>query len=395
MQIHENSHVERVTRPQKGGRVRIFFCNRARQSKKNRDSAVLRLRKLAREMTDTVTFAKEKLKEDNLSPSVKKDAEETSLAWELSDPSVKLIDDYKPSIFGLEVPMRVLWEGMYVRQDISRSKGSEFDTGRPSRPNFQDDNIATLLKEPKDGLPRPVLYQMTDDSNALNPFNLLMAYEENSRVLPVVSDFDCFVLGSKGLKYDQPLSAENLDVMKQGISGIEDILSDKSNKESWVVQWIDLKKRKKFNPTIPKFGFGDPVSYDVMGNACDRLIRNGAVRHGSESFNYGFPQDLDEDFLVISNSDGVLSGKQKWQKMSADEVRDFLDKQIDNGYTFPLNPRWVLAEKGWKKLYDKFLNSTDPLVKMAYDVWYPEANGIREQMRSVSEKFPNGFVRRE
>lgn len=81
--------------------------------------------------------------------------------------------------------------------------------------------------------------------------------------------------------------------------------------------------------------------------------------------------------------------------MGADEVRDFLDKQIDNGYTFPLNPRWVLAEKGWKKLYDKFLNSTDPLVKMSYDVWYPEANGIREQMRSVSEKFPNGFVRRE
>ena len=41
--------------------------------------------------------------------------------------------------------------------------------------------------------------------NPLSPQDLLIAYEENGKVSPVVSDFDCFLLGTRGVGYREPL----------------------------------------------------------------------------------------------------------------------------------------------------------------------------------------------
>ena len=50
---------------------------------------------------------------------------------------------------------------------------------------------------------------------------------------------------------------------------------------------------------LPEFGFGDPTSYRLIEDVVDTLVVCGAVRHGAECFNFGFPQELDPDFLVI------------------------------------------------------------------------------------------------
>ena len=53
--------------------------------------------------------------------------------------------------------------------------------------------------------PRPVVLQW-DAAQPLNPAGLLMAYEEEA-VLPVVSDMDAFLVGSRGVRL-QPLQPE-------------------------------------------------------------------------------------------------------------------------------------------------------------------------------------------
>jgi hypothetical protein len=110
---------------------------------------------------------------------------------------------------------------------------------------------------------------------------------------------------------------------------------------------------------------------------------SGAVRHGAESFNYYFPQDLDDEFLVISND--INGNGQPWKYVGVEELQDFLLQKAENGYSFPLNPRWILVDPGWKELYDKLLQSENSHVKAAMDVWYPPESGLREQIDRIYE----------
>jgi hypothetical protein len=80
---------------------------------------------------------------------------------------------------------------------------------------------------------------------------------------------------------------------------------------------------------MPKYGFGDPKSYEIMRHAVKRLEEFGAVRHGAECFNYYFPQDLDDEYLVIG---GNLEGA-KYKYMKLDELQSFLSDCIDKGFT--------------------------------------------------------------
>ena len=91
-----------------------------------------------------------------------------------------------------------------------------------------------------------------------------------------------------------------------------------------------------------------------MQHAVERLKEtSGAVRHGSESFNFGFPQEMEEEFLVIDGDGGLEDSSVGWKKMNVSQLQDYLRKKIDNGYTFPLNPKWILCDSGWKQLYEK------------------------------------------
>ena len=102
---------------------------------------------------------------------------------DVENPKITPIDDYSPECYGIEVPERLFWEAYFVRQDCTRRAGSIYDSGRPSQPAFQDMNFAALRSNPPSGAPIPVVYQNADRDDPMNPFELLMAYEEDGKVL--------------------------------------------------------------------------------------------------------------------------------------------------------------------------------------------------------------------
>ena len=130
-----------------------------------------------------------------------------------------------------------------------------------------------------------------------------MAYEESGGVTPVVSDFDGFLLGwrREALWFGCNLPRDQEELMIWCVDQIEAILEEQRENphstDTWTCRWLDVLKREThngFHPEIPEYGFGDPKSYSIMEQAALRLRGTGAVRHGSECFNYYFPQEIDE-----------------------------------------------------------------------------------------------------
>lgn len=391
LQIYEEEHKKQVRTHPKGGKIKVFFM-----SQKSRDHVVAKLNELAKEMVETVETAKAVVAADEEEDDVMEWHLER-LIWEMTDTTIDLLDDYAPSHYGILVPERLFWQGIVVRQDISREPGSENDTGRPSEPNFQNMNNLSLRKEPKDDGPKTVIlqYEAPDEENVdpMNPLNLVMAYEEHGRVMPVVSDFDCFIVGTRGVRYEEPMASDQLDILKWCVHQIEIVLDSGVQSKSWTSRWLDVLKTeasKGFHPEIPPLGFSDPKSNDMMKHAISRLRKEGAVRHGSECFNYYFPQELDDEFLVISND---LAGSLRWNYVDKEGLQDVLMQQIDRGYTFPINPKWILCDKGWKKIYDKLMASERPNVQDSLRMWYPQEAGIRQKIEEIHQRHPNGFRR--
>ena len=167
----------------------------------------------------------------------------TRILLDMDDPSVKIIDKYAPDCYGIELPDRLLWAACVTDRDISRPEGSEYYTGRVSEPAFQDMNFKAIWKTQKkkrgakSDLPRVVLWQTCtggpdgDNDGVMDARGLIMAYEENGRVLPVVSDFDCFTVGTRGVQYDSKLPAEQADLVSWEISQISSILDEEKHRE--------------------------------------------------------------------------------------------------------------------------------------------------------------------
>eukprot|EP00984_Skeletonema_dohrnii_P007907 scaffold2911_cov159-Skeletonema_dohrnii-CCMP3373.AAC.15 len=328
---------------------------------------------------------------------------------DMIDAAVYKIDDYVSSTqaqggcYGLDIPEKLFWEAYVSKADISREAGSEYDNGRPSMPEFQVMNLESLRKTPKAG-PRPVLWhagcgkvgeEPPQNLNPLCPFGLLMAYEEGDaeagKVTPVVSDFDCFLVGTRGVEYRDPLGEQELSILKWCVDEIEGMLDNTNDNEGegacWTRQWLDVKKKYAFDPRfqtpMPKMGYADPRSSALMKGAVYSLRENGAVRHGPECFNYSFPQPLDDKYLVISDT---LPGLVPWKYVDIDELMEILADKIDEGFAFPLNPKWILCDEGWKDLYDKLLASEAPNVQDALNVWYPA--DVRARIDAISSKHP-------
>ena len=138
---------------------------------------------------------------------------------------------------------------------------------------------------------------------------------------------------------------------------------------------------------LPRFGFGDPTSYSIMAGAVDRLRKTGALRHGAECFNFYFPQELDDEYLIIW--EGFERGS--WKYVDEPSLRAFLSKRVNEGYSFPLNPKWVLADPGWYDLWEKMNASS--AATAALNSWFPPESGLRERIMKVHEAYPDGFLR--
>mmetsp|Transcript_5317 Transcript_5317/g.7525 ORF Transcript_5317/g.7525 Transcript_5317/m.7525 type:complete len:885 (-) Transcript_5317:114-2768(-) len=386
LQIHEEEHKKTIRTLPRDGSIRIFFS-----SEEGRDKAAETCEHFLTKMLATVKKSKEIMADESEHDEETLEEAMGNMLLDMSDARVQAIDDYAPKTYGIEIPDRLLWEAFVVPADISRPKGSDYETGRSSEPNFQDMNFASLRKPAKEGERRAVILQFSDD-DCMCPKNLLMAYEEGGRVLPVVSDFDCFLVGTRGVKYSSPMPNDQKDVLKWAVSQTEAILDDPQS-ENWTSRWLERLKseaRKGFHPTIPELGFSDPKSYYIMKHAIDRLSTSGAVRHGAESFNYYFPQDLDDQFLVIS--DNISGQSLPWKYVDVDGLQEILLEKVDDGYTFPLNPKWILCDRGWKNIYNRLLSSPKPNVADSMKIWFPPE--VREQIDRVYDKHPNGFNRR-
>mmetsp|Transcript_4728 Transcript_4728/g.10519 ORF Transcript_4728/g.10519 Transcript_4728/m.10519 type:complete len:824 (-) Transcript_4728:6-2477(-) len=388
VQIYEDQHKERIRECVKDGTMRVFFS-----TEKARDEAAEVLYDVVEMMMFFVQDAMHILSNPNTTPEEEKLVMK-HLQWDGVDLGVIKIDDYaRRGAFGVEITERLFWEGFVMMQDCSRPPGSKYDIGRPSEPAFQDMNFKAIRHIPTEpGEPVPVIWQV-DHETPMSPRTLVMAYEEKGRVLPVVSDFDCFLVGTRGVRFDQPLAPNQVDLVNWTVSKIESVLDAPPSSDTWTTRWLELLKKeaiKGFYPKMPRFGFGDPKSYSLMECAVDRLRDTGAVRHGAECFNYYFPQDLDEEFLVVCDT---LPGNVPWKYVGVKELQKILIHKINDGHTFPLNPKWVLCDPGWKDVYDKLMASDRRNVQDSLKTWFPPESGIREHIERVCAKHPRGFVR--
>ena len=253
--------------------------------------------------------------------------------------------------FGLNVPEPVMREAYIMQPDVSPVVG--WETGRASEPAFMDMNLHAVrsstgvahgmeyvhvarmactrarghgLRPPRvyghahapalgtcmhtwtwqvrgDSTPSVCLYQF-DLSDAMNPLGLLMAYAETfqsgsvtkKHVKPVISDFDTFTVGSKGMKYES-VPEWQLDIVRWSLDQTA-LLLQTPNDKGWMQRWLDILKqaaRDGFHPPLPTFGFGDPTSSMLISDVVDCTASCGAVRHGAECYNFYFPQDLDDE----------------------------------------------------------------------------------------------------
>ena len=114
------------------------------------------------------------------------------------------------------------------------------------------------------------------------------------------------------------------------------------------------------------------------------------MRHAAESFNYYWPQDLDDDYLVVW--DGFTTPV-KWAVYKPAELRAFLIERIADGFTFPINPKWILCDAGWYDVFHALTNS--PSAQQSVNAWLPPHTGLKEKIEEVHAAYPNGFVRKE
>jgi hypothetical protein len=320
---------------------------------------------------------------------------------------MEVLNEYAPARYGIELGQRLFWFAVVVAQDIARTDDVETDgtaTGRASSPAFQDANMDTLKKGSKGATTRvnsnssyssvPVLLQY-DEQNSMRPQTLLVAYEENGVVIPVVSDFDCFLLGwrREALWFGCNLPREQEELMMWCVDKVEEVLSDcHLSSDPWTIRWLEIKKEAHKAGTSfesPPYGYGDPKSYGIMEKAALRLKDTGAVRHGSECFNYGFPQEIDETFLLVSDTLENVP----WRYLNVTELQGLLLTKIHEGFVFPLNPKWILCDPGWKNVYDHLMKSEALYADSCRDVWYPPALGIRKRIQKICDKYPEGFKR--
>jgi len=390
IQIYEEAHKEHVRAMIKDGKVvRVFY-----KSEKARFEAY----EMILDIKDYMLFAAQdacRVLSDEYADPEEQELAMQHLMYDDVSLNVQFVDTFANSstpVYGMDITERLFWESYVMKASCERPPGTEWDIGRNSEPAFMDFNLKSI-RTIVDGAPRAVVYQMSEEC-PMDPRKLLMAYEEHGRVKPVVSDFDCFLLGSRGVKYKEPIPQDQIELVKWSVKNISEVLDERAATGStagWMNAWFKVLKKaasKGYYPKTPKYGNGDPKSYEIVEVAVSRLQSTGCVRHGAECFNWFFPQEIDEDFLVISDT---LPGNKKWKKVKVPELQEILIDKIGEGFTFPINPKWVLCDPGWRRVYDKLLASQKPNVQDSIKCWLPPGTGLREQIDAISARHPHGF----
>merc|ERR1719161_1127593 len=175
--------------------------------------------------------------------------------------------------------------------------------------------------------------------------------------------------------------------MKWSLSHTQSILENKGNK-SWTSRWLEVLKveqEKGFHPEFPKFGFGDPTSVSIIADCVSVVAPCGAVRHGAECFNFFFPQELDDEYLVIWQGFPDIP----WKSHTEPELRKFLLDRLEEGFNFPMNPVWPVRDQGWYDVFTKQRSSEQG--KKIMTSWIPSEMAAKIEEMYASN--PDGFVK--
>mmetsp|Transcript_46708 Transcript_46708/g.90101 ORF Transcript_46708/g.90101 Transcript_46708/m.90101 type:complete len:635 (-) Transcript_46708:153-2057(-) len=357
IQISKNEHKADVEPPHPKARVRIYY-----QSKGSRDTALAELQLFQKCATGSGNY----------------------------NSDIVLQDDYSPDHYGLDVPEALVHLAYITGDDVDVRPPHDWETGRESCPEFMDMNLHSV----RDSKPPTVALLQHDSNNPMNCHGLLMAYAE-AHVKPVVSDFDAFTVGSRGMPYETPLTEQQAALARLSLEWCRGILESPSA-ESWTSRWLDVLKQKHqdledVQVDLPRFGFGDETSYRLVERVVDATSSTGAVRHGAECFNFSFPQELDEHYLIVWEGFSCTTGV-PWEYKSEPELRKFLKDRIAEGFCFPLNPIWPLRDPGWWDIYETLRNSQHGY--QALRAWYrlPDS-GLCEFVSEIHAAHPGGFAK--
>jgi hypothetical protein len=220
----------------------------------------------------------------------------------------------------------------------------------------------------------------------MNAHSLLIAYAEE-QVKPVVSDFDALMVGSTGMEYVR-VPDDQLELAKWSLAHTEQILESPSP-ASWTERWLevlhDLAEQGEHHE-FPEFGYGDVTSIALVQEITKTLQHCGAIRHGAECFNYHFPQELDEEFMIVWEH---FEGK-PWRYDTECDLRKFLLARADEGYVFPVNPVWPVRDVGWHDVLQALRANPESQPSLA--AWFPPESGLLAQIDLLHERYPAGFT---
>ena len=90
----------------------------------------------------------------------------------------------------------------------------------------------------------------------------------------------------------EPTPPEQVEIVQRTLAATSDLLANPTSK-GWTGRWLDKLKDwhdEGFHVSLPTYGFGDPISYNLIGDVVYTTRSCGAVRHGAECFNFYFPQ---------------------------------------------------------------------------------------------------------
>jgi len=385
LQIHDNSHKKDIEVSPPDARVRIFYG-----SEFARETALAELQSCMNVSTVNQTAAREVAAYNSHKSKMGYAASEVIREPVVRTPRAKegiiFVDDFAESskMYGLEVPETAMRQAYIEKPDLSFLAG--WETGRNSEPAFMDMNLHAVRGSSE---PEVVLYQV-DKDNPLNPQGLLIAYAE-AKLKPVVSDFDTFLVGSRGMIYEE-LPPEQAKLASWALDHTVGVLKT-PNSKSWNSRWLEVLKaadEEGFHPQVPKYGFGDAASYRLTSEVISATIESGAVRHGAECFNFFFPQELDDEYLIVWEH----FPDKPWNYLPREGVRKFLLERASEGYSFPLNPVWPVRDPGWFEVLEALQNKVESCINLSK--WFGnQDDGLMAKIKKIHEDYPDGFCKVE
>lgn len=189
----------------------------------------------------------------------------------------------------------------------------------------------------------------------------------------------------------EDLAPEQASLASWALDHTLGILESPGN-QTWNSRWLEVLRKADevgFHPEVPKYGFGDATSYRLTSEVVQATIESGAVRHGAECFNFFFPQELDEEYLVVWEK---LPDK-PWTYLREEPLRQFLLDRANDGFSFPLNPVWPVRDHGWYEIFEVLQKKVESSINLSKLL--PQESGLMAKIQDIHTAYPDGFVRKD